>query len=153
MTVTIGKEDPRNPELGHMMQRHYDAMHADTPPGSNHMLGADGLWSPQIDFYVLRDNGTAIGMGALKRLDATHAEIKSMHVLAEVRGRGLARQLVVHLLDEARAQGIVQISLETGAQASFQPARTLYQAFGFNECAPFGSYAPDPNSTFMTRML
>ncbi|MCJ8139270.1 GNAT family N-acetyltransferase [Falsirhodobacter halotolerans] len=153
MTVTIGKEDPRSPDLAPMMQRHHDAMHADTPPGSNHMLDASGLHSPQIDFYVLRDNGTALGMGALKRLDATHAEIKSMHVLAEARGRGLARQMVVFLLDEARAMGITQISLETGAQPSFQPARTLYQAFGFNECPPFGSYAPDPASTFMTRQL
>lgn len=76
-----------------------------------------------------------------------------MHVLAEMRGRGLARILVDHLMAEARQQGLARLSLETGAQPSFTAARQIYLRAGFQECPPFGSYRPDINSVFMTRMI
>nr|WP_241557928.1 GNAT family N-acetyltransferase [Falsirhodobacter deserti] len=135
------------------MQRHHQAMHADSPPESIHMLGAEALAGPGIRFFVMREDGRAIGMGAFKALDASHAEIKSMHVLAEERGRGLARTLLDHLMAEARMAGFLRLSLETGAQASFLAARTLYARAGFQDCAPFPPYREDPNSAFMTLAL
>jgi putative acetyltransferase len=36
---------------------------------------------------------------------------------------------------------------------AFEPAQKLYESFGFVYCAPFGDYALDPNSVFMTRAL
>ena len=57
------------------------------------------------------------------------------------------------LMAEARSLGFTRLSLETGAQAAFQPARTLYARAGFVECRPFQGYALDPNSVFMTRPL
>ena len=151
--LTITLEHPVQEDLALLHRRHTEAMHADTPPESIHMLPADALAAPGIAFYVLRDEGRALGMGALKRLDADHAEIKSMHVLMEARGRGLARMMLAHLMTEARAAGYARLSLETGAQPSFAPARALYLAQGFVECAPFQGYRPDPNSTFLTLAL
>ncbi|MEH6774028.1 MAG: GNAT family N-acetyltransferase, partial [Cereibacter changlensis] len=101
----------------------------------------------------LREAGAVLGMAALKRIDAGHAEIKSMHVVAEARGRGLARPLLAHLLAEARAAGYARLSLETGVEDVFAPARTLYAAAGFAPCPPFEGYAEDPNSVFMTLTL
>jgi putative acetyltransferase len=66
-------------------------MHADTPPESIHMMDKGALAAPGIRFFVLRDGAGPVAMGAFKRIDATHAEIKSMHVLAEARGRGLSK--------------------------------------------------------------
>lgn len=151
--IEIFRESPLTPDLALLHARHTEAMHADTPPESIHMLPADALAAPGISFYVLREGGVALGMGALKRIDAGHAEIKSMHILHEARGRGLARAMLVHLMAEARAAGFRRLSLETGAQASFAAARALYAAAGFAECAPFEGYGPDPMSTFMTRAL
>lgn len=128
-------------------------MHADTPPESIHMMDASELDVPAVDFFVLRDAGRPIGMGAFKRFEATHAEIKSMHVLSEYRGRGLSRLMLHRLMDEARAAGITRLSLETGAQDMFLPARILYERAGFTLCPPFGAYMLDPNSVFMTRTL
>ena len=54
------------------------------------------------------------------------------------------------LLADARSRGIRRISLETGSAEFFRPAHALYARAGFVECAPFGSYLPDPHSTFMT---
>ncbi|MEI4486130.1 GNAT family N-acetyltransferase [Frigidibacter sp. MR17.14] len=155
--VVIERGDPRSPELSLLMARHTEAMHADTPPESIHMMDAGQLAVPGILFWVLRDgpagSGQPVGMAALKLFGAAEGEIKSMHVLAETRGRGLARVLLRHLLAEARALGLARISLETGSQPSFAAARALYESEGFFVCPPFGSYAPDPMSTFMTRAL
>lgn len=151
--ITIAEEHPVQDDLTLLHQRHTAAMHADTPPESIHMLPADRLAAPGIRFFVMRDAGRAVGMGAIKRIDATHAEVKSMHVLAEERGRGLARAMVDHLIAAARADGIARLSLETGAQPGFIAARRLYAGMGFAECGPFEGYGPDPNSVFMTKTI
>jgi putative acetyltransferase len=151
--VVILRESPAQPELSLLFQRHTAAMHEETPPESIHMMDASELDRPDISFFVMRDAGRAIGMGAFKRIDATHAEIKSMHVLAEERGRGLARRMLVHLMTEARAAGFRRLSLETGVQPGFQAARVLYEKAGFATCPPFEGYRDDPNSLFMTRAL
>ncbi|MTE01329.1 GNAT family N-acetyltransferase [Paracoccus sp. YIM 132242] len=128
-------------------------MHADTPPESIHMMPREALISPDIAFFVLRRSGQPVGMAALKRLDGTHGEVKSMHVLAEARGAGLSRLMLDRLIDHARGLGLTRLSLETGAQPGFAAARGLYARGGFAECPPFGSYRPDPNSVFMTLAL
>jgi len=153
MTPTIALESPLAPDLGPLMQRHTADMHADTPPESVHMMEAGQLASSGIWFFVMREEGQPIGMGAFKRLDDTHAEIKSMHVLAEVRGRGLSRLMLEHLMDAAKAEGFTRLSLETGIQPTFTAARALYAASGFTICLPFEGYGDDPNSVFMTRHL
>jgi putative acetyltransferase len=151
--LTIAPESPLTPDLTLLMQRHAMAMHAETPPESIHMMDASKLARPGISFFVMRDDGAPIGMGAVKGIDATHAEIKSMHILAERRGEGLSRKMLVNLTDHALSLGFTKLSLETGSQPGFAPARGLYSKAGFEECGPFEGYGPDPNSVFMTRLI
>jgi putative acetyltransferase len=153
MAITITRESPLGPDMALLMQRHTAAMHHDTPPESIHMLDANALASQDVAFFVMRDAGKPVAMGAFKRLDADHGEIKSMHVLAENRGQGLSRQLLLHLMSEAKAAGLTRLSLETGAQAAFAAAQTLYEKAGFTICPPFATYIEDPLSVFMTRSL
>lgn len=153
LAVQIRAESPLGADLALLMQRHTQAMHADTPPESIHMMDAGALAAAEVDFFVGRADGAdsqPLVMGAIKRIAPNQAEIKSMHVLAEARGRGLAQAMLDHLLAAARAQGLTRISLETGAQPSFAAARALYARAGFVECPPFIGYGPDPNSIFMT---
>ena len=150
----ILRDTPLAPDLADLMARHTVEMHADTPPESIHMMDAAQLAAePGIAFFVMRDGAVPVGMGAFKRIAPDHAEIKSMHVLAERRGQGLSRRLLDHLIAEARAAGLARLSLETGTQAMFEPARRLYLSAGFRECPPFGSYVEDPNSVFLTLAL
>ncbi|MBC2837001.1 GNAT family N-acetyltransferase [Paragemmobacter straminiformis] len=151
--LTITQESPLGADLGLLFRRHTADMHADTPPESIHMMDAGQLQSPLIRFFVLRDGGVPVGMGAFKRIDAGHAEIKSMHVLAENRGRGLSKMMLDHLVAEARAEGLRRLSLETGVQPTFVAARALYTRAGFVDCEPFEGYWADPNSVFMTLHL
>ncbi len=149
----ITRESPLGTDLALLMQRHSIDMWAETPPESIHMMDASQLDIPSVAFYVMREDGQARAMGAFKRLSDDHGEIKSMHVLAEHRGRGLSGLMVRHLMAEARAAGITRLSLETGSQTIFVPARRLYEKAGFVECGPFEGYHLDPNSVFMTRAL
>lgn len=151
--LTIKPESPLTPDLTLLMQRHTKAMHAESPPESIHMLDAGKLAVPGIWFFVMREDGAPIGMGAVKRIDESHAEIKSMHILAERRGEGLSRNMLEHLTYHALSLGFTKLSLETGSQSGFAPARGLYANAGFEECGPFEGYGPDPNSVFMTRSI
>lgn len=154
MTVTIGPERPTGADLRLLFERHTAAMFEETPPESIHMMDAAGLDVAGVSFFVMREDGRAIGMGAFKRLsDPSQGEIKSMHVLAECRGRGLARMMLDHLVAEARAAGMTRLWLETGTQPGFAAARALYLGAGFTECPPFEGYVLDPNSVFMTKAL
>ena len=60
--------------------------------------------------------------------------------------------MLQHILAEAERRGYRRLSLETGSQPHFEPARQLYQRHGFVQCPPFGGYRPDPNSAFFTRV-
>ena len=74
-----------------------------------------------------------------------------MHTAKSVRGKGVARQILLALIDAARERQVSRLSLETGSYDIFAPARALYAAEGFTTCPPFGDYTEDPLSTFMTR--
>jgi putative acetyltransferase len=65
----------------------------------------------------------------------------------------MARRMLAHLVAAAGDAGFTRISLETGSQPVFAPARQLYERAGFGYCGPFAGYAADPHSTFMTRLL
>ena len=151
--MIIAEEHPLTPDLELLFQRPTADMHADTPPESIHMMDKGALAAPDIRFFVLRDAGEPLAMGAYKRIDAAHAEIKSMHVLVEARGRGLSRAMLDHLLGEARKDGFTRLSLETGVQTTFVAARALYARAGFVDCPPFEGYLDDPHSVFMTKVL
>jgi putative acetyltransferase len=94
-----------------------------------------------------------VGCGAIKKLDDDHAEVKSMRVAADRKRSGIASAMLAHIVEEAKARGFSRLSLETGSSAHFEPARKLYEKFGFEYCGPFADYRLDPHSVFMTRAL
>ena len=65
--------------------------------------------------------------------------------------KGVASRLLQHMIEETPRRAYTRLSLETGSQTIFEPARALYSQFGFEVCAPFANYTLDPNSIFMTR--
>ena len=152
--AAIAADDPRAPDVRALLARHLAFAHATTAPEDVFALDVDALADPAVAFFSCRDgDGTVLGVGALKRLDDDHAEIKSMHTAQEARGRGVGRAMVEHLLAVARERGFRRVSLETGAGPAFAPARALYASAGFTPCEAFGEYVPSANSAYMTRTL
>lgn len=146
-------DDLKGPEIAALLTEHLEDMRATSPPESVHALDLDGLHQPNIRFWTLWDGRNLAGCGALKWLDAEHAEIKSMRTAATYKQQGVASQILQHLINDAKAAGVQRLSLETGSMAFFQPARNLYAKFGFELCGPFADYMLDPNSLFMTKKL
>ena len=140
-------------EIAEFLEEHIREMKSVSPPESKHALDLAGLRKPEITFWTVWDDGSLIGCGAMKELDATHAEIKSMRTTASYRGKGVASMLLQHILNEAKLRGYRRISLETGSMPFFEPARNLYAKYGFKNCVPFSTYKEDPNSVFMTKEL
>src|SRR5258708_19561453 len=139
--------DPRVVDLLHI---HLTSARAETAPGSAHALDLAGLQSPDISFWTIWDDETLLGVGALKRLSADHGEVKSMYTVQSLRRKGAGSAMLRHIIATARASGMSRLSLETGSWDYFLPARTFYRSHGFVECPPFGYYAADPHSAFIS---
>jgi len=149
----IRQDDLTSPEIIALLHEHLRCMAEVSPPESRHALNLDGLRQPGITLWTIWHGSELAGCGALKELDGTHGELKSMRTAYAYQRQGIAARLLQHLIDEAKRRGYRRLSLETGAMDYFAPARKLYASFGFELCGPFGSYREDPNSIFMTRSL
>ena len=150
MEVVIAVDDPRVDDVRALLEVHLAFSRAVTPPGHVHALGIDGLLDPAVTFFSARRDGVLLGVGALKRLDETHAELKSMHTSEAARGEGGGQAMVDHLLAVAADRSYQRVSLETGTGDAFVPARSLYTKVGFEPCVPFGEYTVNPYSACMT---
>ena len=151
--MSIKLDDLEGAEIRGLLREHLEAMERTSPPESRHALDIAGLRRPGITFWSLWDGDSIAGCGALKELDAAHAEIKSMRTAAAYLRKGVASKMLEHLIGEARRRGYRRLCLETGSMDYFEPARRLYASFGFRPCEPFGAYVEDPNSVFMTKAL
>lgn len=152
-TYLFAPDDPEHPDVAALIETHLAFARRVTPLGHVHALDGSGLGGGDVSLFTLRHDGRVVAMGALRRLDADHAEIKSMHTVSELRGQGLGRRMLGELLAVARAGGYGRVSLETGTMPAFEPARRLYETAGFVVCPPFGGYRPVPNSVCMTLVL
>lgn len=151
--MLIKIDDLSGPEVAQILTEHLHDMYTVSPPESVHALDLNKLRQPNITFWSVWDGNQLAGCGAIKELEAGHAEIKSMRTANAYRGKGVAVKLMEHILSVAAERKYHRLSLETGPQEFFLPARKLYERFGFEYCGPFGDYAEDPYSAFMTKAL
>lgn len=151
--MKIRIDDLSDPRIETFLNEHIEEMKSISPPESKHALDIESLKKPDITFWSIWQQEELVGCGALKELDSSHAEIKSMRVSSKHQGNKLASKLLSHIMTEARSKGYQKLSLETGSMAFFEPARKLYEKFGFKYCQPFANYKDDPNSLFLSLEL
>jgi GNAT superfamily N-acetyltransferase len=106
------------------------------PADADHPSGVlDGLLATGGRLYVAEVDGDTVGVGGLRRLNDTAAEIKRMFVRPTARGLGVGRAIVQRLIDDAREQGFETVYLES---ASFMhSAHALYRSVGFLPSEPY----------------
>lgn len=151
--MNIRVDDLKGSEIHELLQEHLQSVALLSPPESVHALDIEALRKPEITFWTVWEDGELLGCGALKELDSRHAEIKSMRTSSLHLRKGVAKNLLHHIIEEAQRRGYSRLSLETGSMEAFEPARQLYANFGFTYCEPFADYVEDPYSVFMTREL
>ncbi|MCC1482011.1 GNAT family N-acetyltransferase [Roseibaca sp. Y0-43] len=153
MTLDIRITHPNVPEVAALIRSHAGYCEAVTPAGSCHYFTGAKLDDPSVTLWGAWRGDSLLGIGALQRLSDMAGEVKSMHTLATARGAGVGRALLQAIIAKAHEIGLSSLSLETGSNAAFAPARALYERFGFVTCPPFGSYTEDANSTYYTLAL
>ena len=140
MNLDFAIEDPLTPDVKALLQTHLDFCREVTPPEHTYALDVAKLKAPEITVFGIRENGFLLGVGALKIIEPGHAELKSMHTAMASRGKGVGKAMVAHVLSFAREKGVSRVSLETGSHSPYEPARKLYECFGFEPCPTFGDY-------------
>lgn len=120
------------------------------PPESCHGLDLAAYERPEVTLFVARANGVAVGCGAFQLHGDGSAELKSMFVAPDARGRGIGRAILGRIEGAVRGR-VNALRLETGVKQL--PAIRLYEAAGFVRRGPFGSYPDDPLSVFMEKRL
>lgn len=155
MPLRLDRDDLTDPAVVALLEEHVAELRSISPPESTHALDLAALRADGVDVWVARDGacGPPLGCVALTLVEPGHGELKSMRTAAGATGRGVGTALLEHVVAQARARGLSRLSLETGAEDFFAPARRLYLRHGFEVCPPFGRYRPDPLSVFMTRSL
>lgn len=146
--LLVGPDRPDGADARALLEAHLALMHASSPPEDVHALDVVKLLATDVSFFSARVDGALVGVGAVKQLDATSCELKSMHTAAAARGRGVGRAMLAHLLIVARSLGCRDVLLETGSTPEFAAARGLYLSVGFVECGPFGDYVASAHSAF-----
>jgi putative acetyltransferase len=152
-SLTVAADDPLAADVRELLETHLRFSQDETPPQHVYALAAERLVDPNVTLFSARSVGVLLGVGALRRLDDAHAELKSMHVTAAARRHGVGRALVERLLAVAAERRYERVSLETGSMHAFAPARALYEGAGFRRCPPFGEYTANPFSVCMTIAL
>lgn len=146
LSVRAGKASLADRQVRDLLEAHQRNMHEMSPPGTSFALDLIGLSGPEISVFGVWEDDLLIAIGALKRLSAQTAEIKSMRTRADHLGKGAAQAVLNLILDTARAEGIQRISLETGTSDAFRPAIRLYTRNGFQPGEGFAGYANGPHN-------
>jgi GNAT superfamily N-acetyltransferase len=105
---------------------------------------------PDGVLLVVPEGHRLIATIALRPYDGTICEMKRLFVRPEARGRGLARQLIARLLDEARRIGYTEIRLDTLPMMG--DAQALYVNLGFVDIPPYYD-TPIAGTRFMAKRL
>jgi len=111
--MIIKIDDLRGPEIAALLEDHLHSMTLHSPPESIHALDLEGLRKPEITFWSAWENDELLGCGALKELDKNHAEVKSVKTASAHLRKGVAQQIMLHILEVAKTRGYTRLSLET----------------------------------------
>ena len=100
--------------------------------------------------HRLRAGRTIVGF-AVSRMAADEAEILSIAVAANQRGRGLSRDLLLTHLGHLAGRGVAKVFLEV--EENNQPARRLYERTGFAVAGRRERYYREANGEQLNALL
>ena len=147
--MDIRIDDLSSAAVHSLLRLHLEGMHSNSPPGNVFALDLSGLKSPQVTVWSAWNGDDICGIGALKQLDATSGEIKSMRTHPNYLRRGVASALLERIIEEAQTRSLRRLSLETGSGSAFEPALALYRRRGFVNGEAFSDYQKSSFNQFL----
>jgi putative acetyltransferase len=149
MALDIRIDDLSGAPTQDLLAFHLRGMQAWSPPESVHALDLSALKTPDITVWTVWDGDAIAGIGAMRQLSSSQGELKSMRTHPDHLRKGVAAALLEHIISEAKARGLSQLSLETGSGPAFDPALSLYRRRGFVDGPAFGGYVATDFNRFL----
>lgn len=153
MTTSVREDDLSSAEVQALVSEHLAGMHSNSPPGHVNALAIDALRQPDITFWTAWMGNSLCGCGALKEINATTGEVKSMRTRLQFLRRGVGQAVLATITHAARSRGYSHLYLETGTGPAFEAAHSLYLRNGFEWTGVFGDYIATDFNVFMVKAL
>ena len=153
MTIHVRIDDLSSPQVQALIAEHLAGMQGNSPAGHVHALAIEGLRKPGLTFWSAWQGAALCGCGALKALDATSGEVKSMRTRSGFLRQGVDQAVLDEIVRTARARNYSRLYLETGTGPAFAAAHALYLRNGFGWCGAFADYAATDFNVFMVKPL
>ncbi|MBC7521878.1 MAG: GNAT family N-acetyltransferase [Sandarakinorhabdus sp.] len=150
--MEIRQDDPAADHVSALLAHHLAELRSVM---SSHAFALDstGLSAPNVTFWTAWKGDELAGFVALKALGDRAGELKSMRAAQALRGTGVGRALLAHVIAEARVRRMARLYLETGTTALHAPAVALYRSAGFESRGAFADYAVSPHNQFLVLRL
>jgi putative acetyltransferase len=153
VSFTIATETPLQDDVRELVAALNEWALGETPREFCHHMTVEQMAAPDTTLFVARQDGRAIGMGALRRHADGVSEVKRMYTRPQARGLGVGKAIVAQIAALARAEGFRQLVLETGSVKSFAPAWRIYEGHGFQRCSAVLDYTDSPHNIFYSKDL
>jgi putative acetyltransferase len=153
MRIQIREDDLSTTEVQDLVAEHLAGMHSNSPPGHVNALAIQSLRRWDVTFWAARIDGHLCACGALKELDVSTGEVKSMRTRPAYLRQGVGQAMLDEIVRTARARGYTHLYLETGTGQAFKAAHALYLRNEFTRCGAFGDYTATIFNVFMVKVL
>jgi len=154
MPVVVTVETPLQDDVRSLIDALNDFLTPLAPPEFTFKMSVEDMADAGTTVFVARDeDGSAVGVGALKDHGNGVGEVKRMFARPEIRGKRVGVRLLNAIQDKARVSGHKRLVLETGVGEAYVGAYRLYENTGFTQCGPVLDYPENEHSAFFEKEL
>ena len=151
MSMAVAAESPLQDDIRELVAELNATLLELTPPEFVFHMTVEQMAEPATTVFIARDEGKAVGCGALKRHEDGIGEVKRMYTRPSHRGRRIGAEIVQRIEAAAREEGLTRLVLETGDQ--HPAAWAVYERAGFTRCGPVLDYPDSKWSVFYEKAL
>jgi putative acetyltransferase len=151
MSIAVAVESPLQDDVRELVAELNATLLELTPPEFVFHMTVEQMAEPATTVFIARDDGKAVGCGALKRHEDGIGEVKRMYTRPAHRGRRIGAEIVQRIEALAREKGLKRLVLETGDQ--HPAAWAVYERAGFTHCGPVLDYPDSKWSVFYEKSL
>ena len=151
MSIAVAVESPLQDDVRELVGELNANLLELTPPEFVFHMTVEQMAEPATTVFIAREEGRAVGCGALKRHEGGIGEVKRMYTRPTHRGRKIGADIVRCIEALARQEGLARLVLETGDR--HPAAWTVYERAGFTRCGPVLDYPDSKWSVFYEKVL
>jgi putative acetyltransferase len=151
--IAIAVESPPQDDVRMMRTALNRLLLSQSPTEACYHLTAEEMAQPDTTLFVARQNGSAVGIGALRRHADGIGEVKRMYTLPTQQGLGIVGRILAEIEALARKEGYTRLVLETGLKYTHGAAWRVYERAGFSACGPVLDYPVSGYCAFFTKNL